>query len=188
MMHDIYRELPLYKLISLKQEKKGKMRSMLHLISHLILFATIVCDEWTELNCTGEAAPDDLEEHSMVAHQVQTPISLLILHCFLCQCVRYIHRLRPFSGLSVRVRRHAGFCVHTVEMSPLGVWHWWVSLHGTSTALFAASVGIFSTNAQAWQMKPVVACWFRSHASKPLWKYSAPVGQLCVKPVSQMIC
>lgn len=77
-MHDIYRELPLYKLISLKQEKKGKMRSMLHLISHLILFATIVCDEWTELNCTGEAAPDDLEEHSMVAHQVQTHDHMLL--------------------------------------------------------------------------------------------------------------
>ncbi|KAM8749486.1 kelch domain-containing protein 1 isoform 1-T2 [Acanthopagrus schlegelii] len=30
---------------------------------------SVVCDEWTELNCTGEAAPDELEEHSMVAHQ-----------------------------------------------------------------------------------------------------------------------
>lgn len=73
MMHDICRELPLYKLISLKREKK-----MSHLIDHLILCATIVCDEWTELNCTGEAAPDDLEEHSMVAHQVQTHNHMLL--------------------------------------------------------------------------------------------------------------
>ncbi|XP_045909232.1 leucine-zipper-like transcriptional regulator 1 homolog [Micropterus dolomieu] len=29
----------------------------------------IVCNEWTELNCTGEAAPEELEEHSMVAHE-----------------------------------------------------------------------------------------------------------------------
>lgn len=54
------------------------MRSMSHLIDHLILCATIVCDEWTELNCTGEAAPDDLEEHSMVAHQVQTHNHMLL--------------------------------------------------------------------------------------------------------------
>lgn len=73
MMHDICRELPLYKLISLKREKK-----MSHLIDHLILCATIVCDEWTELNCTGEAAPDDLEEHCMVAHQVQTRNHMLL--------------------------------------------------------------------------------------------------------------
>ncbi|KAM9365964.1 uncharacterized protein klhdc3l [Pholidichthys leucotaenia] len=30
---------------------------------------SVVCDEWTELNCSGEAAPEELEEHSMVAHQ-----------------------------------------------------------------------------------------------------------------------
>ncbi|XP_041662509.1 leucine-zipper-like transcriptional regulator 1 homolog [Cheilinus undulatus] len=29
----------------------------------------VVCNEWTELNCTGEAAPEELEEHSMVAHE-----------------------------------------------------------------------------------------------------------------------
>uniref|UniRef100_A0A3B5A814 Si:dkey-3d4.3 n=1 Tax=Stegastes partitus TaxID=144197 RepID=A0A3B5A814_9TELE len=26
-------------------------------------------NEWTELNCTSEAAPEELEEHSMVAHE-----------------------------------------------------------------------------------------------------------------------
>nr|XP_020488817.1 ras guanine nucleotide exchange factor F-like [Labrus bergylta] len=30
---------------------------------------SVVCNEWTELNCTGEAAPEELEEHSMVAHE-----------------------------------------------------------------------------------------------------------------------
>lgn len=30
----------------------------------------IVCNEWTELTCRGEAAPEELEEHSMVAHEV----------------------------------------------------------------------------------------------------------------------
>ncbi|XP_072253924.1 uncharacterized protein klhdc3l [Leuresthes tenuis] len=30
---------------------------------------SVVSDEWTELNCTGEAAPEELEEHSMVAHE-----------------------------------------------------------------------------------------------------------------------
>ncbi|XP_070694476.1 rab9 effector protein with kelch motifs [Pempheris klunzingeri] len=30
---------------------------------------SVVCNEWTELNCTGEAAPEELEEHSMVAHK-----------------------------------------------------------------------------------------------------------------------
>ncbi|XP_028993270.1 ras guanine nucleotide exchange factor F isoform X2 [Betta splendens] len=29
----------------------------------------IVCNEWTELSCTSEAAPEELEEHSMVAHE-----------------------------------------------------------------------------------------------------------------------
>ncbi|XP_033842620.1 leucine-zipper-like transcriptional regulator 1 homolog [Periophthalmus magnuspinnatus] len=29
----------------------------------------VVCNEWTELNCTSEAAPEALEEHSMVAHE-----------------------------------------------------------------------------------------------------------------------
>lgn len=31
-----------------------------------------VRDEWTELVCTSEAAPEELEEHSVVAHEVQT--------------------------------------------------------------------------------------------------------------------
>uniref|UniRef100_UPI0037E71BD5 kelch domain-containing protein 3 n=1 Tax=Semicossyphus pulcher TaxID=241346 RepID=UPI0037E71BD5 len=30
---------------------------------------SVVCNEWTELNCTGDAAPEELEEHSMVAHE-----------------------------------------------------------------------------------------------------------------------
>ncbi|KAL3056744.1 hypothetical protein OYC64_019263 [Pagothenia borchgrevinki] len=30
---------------------------------------SVVCDEWTELNCTSDAAPEELEEHSMVAHE-----------------------------------------------------------------------------------------------------------------------
>ncbi|CAN9498063.1 unnamed protein product [Ophioblennius macclurei] len=30
---------------------------------------SVVYDEWTQLNCVGEAAPEELEEHSMVAHQ-----------------------------------------------------------------------------------------------------------------------
>ncbi|XP_003962221.1 leucine-zipper-like transcriptional regulator 1 homolog [Takifugu rubripes] len=30
---------------------------------------SVVCNEWTELNCRGEAAPEELEEHSMVAHE-----------------------------------------------------------------------------------------------------------------------
>lgn len=29
----------------------------------------VVCNEWTELNCTNDAAPEALEEHSMVAHE-----------------------------------------------------------------------------------------------------------------------
>lgn len=40
-----------------------------------ILFVT-VCNEWTELSCTSEAAPEALEEHSMVAHEVQTQENL----------------------------------------------------------------------------------------------------------------
>uniref|UniRef100_A0A3B4AE13 Uncharacterized protein n=1 Tax=Periophthalmus magnuspinnatus TaxID=409849 RepID=A0A3B4AE13_9GOBI len=32
-----------------------------------------VCNEWTELNCTSEAAPEALEEHSMVAHEAESP-------------------------------------------------------------------------------------------------------------------
>ncbi|XP_034549599.1 ras guanine nucleotide exchange factor F [Notolabrus celidotus] len=30
---------------------------------------SVVCNEWTELSCTGEAAPEELEEHTMVAHE-----------------------------------------------------------------------------------------------------------------------
>ncbi|XP_028249666.1 leucine-zipper-like transcriptional regulator 1 homolog [Parambassis ranga] len=30
---------------------------------------SVVCNEWTQLNCTSEAAPEELEEHSMVAHE-----------------------------------------------------------------------------------------------------------------------
>ncbi|XP_034041962.1 tRNA wybutosine-synthesizing protein 2/3/4-like [Thalassophryne amazonica] len=30
---------------------------------------SVVCNEWTELDCTGEAAPEELEDHSMVAHE-----------------------------------------------------------------------------------------------------------------------
>ncbi|XP_072300400.1 kelch domain-containing protein 10 [Eucyclogobius newberryi] len=29
----------------------------------------VVCNEWAELNCTSDAAPEALEEHSMVAHE-----------------------------------------------------------------------------------------------------------------------
>ncbi|XP_075873496.1 uncharacterized protein klhdc3l [Nelusetta ayraudi] len=30
---------------------------------------SVVCNEWTELSCSGEAAPEELDEHSMVAHE-----------------------------------------------------------------------------------------------------------------------
>ncbi|CAJ1078596.1 ras guanine nucleotide exchange factor F [Xyrichtys novacula] len=30
---------------------------------------SVVCNEWTELSCSGEAAPEELEEHTMVAHE-----------------------------------------------------------------------------------------------------------------------
>ncbi|XP_042282604.1 ras guanine nucleotide exchange factor F [Thunnus maccoyii] len=30
---------------------------------------SVVCNEWTELSCAGDAAPEELEEHSMVAHE-----------------------------------------------------------------------------------------------------------------------
>ncbi|XP_076023912.1 host cell factor [Genypterus blacodes] len=29
----------------------------------------VVCNEWTQLDCTSDAAPEELEEHSMVAHE-----------------------------------------------------------------------------------------------------------------------
>lgn len=35
------------------------------------LVCVSVLDEWTRLDCTGEAAPEELEQHSMVAHEVQ---------------------------------------------------------------------------------------------------------------------
>lgn len=44
------------------------------MIKHKIVPNIVVCNEWTELNCTGEAAPEELEEHSMVAHEVQTSL------------------------------------------------------------------------------------------------------------------
>lgn len=51
-------------------------------IKHIIVYKIIVCDEWTELNCSGEAAPEELEEHSMVAHEVQMHQNQLLL--FFC--------------------------------------------------------------------------------------------------------
>lgn len=30
----------------------------------------LVCNEWAELPCNSEEAPEELEEHTMVAHQV----------------------------------------------------------------------------------------------------------------------
>ncbi|XP_078119124.1 kelch domain-containing protein 3 isoform X2 [Sander vitreus] len=30
---------------------------------------SVVCDKWTELNCTSDAAPEELEGHSMMAHE-----------------------------------------------------------------------------------------------------------------------
>ncbi|KAG7215732.1 hypothetical protein INR49_021953 [Caranx melampygus] len=30
---------------------------------------SVVCNDWTELKCSGEAAPEELEEHTMVAHE-----------------------------------------------------------------------------------------------------------------------
>ncbi|MED6254047.1 hypothetical protein ATANTOWER_013552 [Ataeniobius toweri] len=30
---------------------------------------SVVLDEWTKLNCTGDAAPEELEQHSMVTHK-----------------------------------------------------------------------------------------------------------------------
>lgn len=88
----------------------------------------IVCDEWTELSCSGDAAPEELEEHSMVAHEVHVFVFLsfhLSVKVALCQeCLTAL----TFSGLPLRVWRHAGFCVHRADMSPLGVWHWWAFL------------------------------------------------------------
>lgn len=52
-----------------------------------------------------------------------------------------------FSGLPVCVWRHAGFCVHKVEMPPLGIWHWWVSLwrcvHGTTRFYWQPVMGFY---------------------------------------------
>ena len=47
-----------------------------------------VSNEWTELNCSGEAAPEELEEHTMVAHEVQTLLyhnTFRVKHVFLNQ-------------------------------------------------------------------------------------------------------
>lgn len=41
-------------------------------ITQIIVFHILVRNEWTELSCTSEAAPEELEEHSMVAYKVQT--------------------------------------------------------------------------------------------------------------------
>lgn len=30
---------------------------------------SVVCNSWTELNCTGDTAPEEVEEHSIVAHE-----------------------------------------------------------------------------------------------------------------------
>lgn len=43
------------------------------------MFNISVSDEWTELTCSGEAAPEELEGHSMVAHKVPS-LSLVIGH------------------------------------------------------------------------------------------------------------
>lgn len=87
----------------------------------------------------------------------------------------YVSQLWHSAGLPVCVWRHAGFCIHQVEASPLGIWHWWVSLWRQLVQLMlAASLVILCANAQTWQTKPVVACRFQSHASEPLWKYSVP--------------
>lgn len=51
----------------------------------------LVCDEWTELNCKSEAAPEELEEHSMVAHKVQTHYEeLMHLHLYSHKADMYI--------------------------------------------------------------------------------------------------
>lgn len=62
--------------------RKRKEKSVLwfhpRLIKHIIVCYIIVCNEWTELNCSSEAAPEELEEHSMVAHEVQTHYLMLL--------------------------------------------------------------------------------------------------------------
>ncbi|CAG5866008.1 unnamed protein product [Menidia menidia] len=40
---------------------------------HMTVLCVSVRGEWTELSCRGEAAPEELEEHSMVAHEVRPP-------------------------------------------------------------------------------------------------------------------
>lgn len=40
----------------------------------------VVRNEWTELDCSCEAAPEELQEHSMVAHQVGFYLSSVWLY------------------------------------------------------------------------------------------------------------
>lgn len=51
-----------------------------NLIKYIIVGNIVVCNEWEELNSSGEAAPEELEEHSMVAHEVQTHSSSRPFH------------------------------------------------------------------------------------------------------------
>lgn len=87
---------------------------------------TLVCNDWTELSCTGDAAPEDLEEHSMVAHEVKKTIYYLMFACFsanvtILSVSRTSSRGLIFSGLLVRVWWHTGFGIHHVDVSPVGV-------------------------------------------------------------------
>lgn len=75
------------------------------LIKHIIVCYIIVCNEWTELNCSSEAAPEELEEHSMVAHEVQTHyLMLLQSFCYCCTawCVKNMfHNFDLFRASSM---------------------------------------------------------------------------------------
>lgn len=70
------------------------------LITRMIVCFTIVCNEWTELNCSGEAAPEELEEHSMVAYEVKTPF-LMWLTLFLTVSRMCFHSLDLFRAFSM---------------------------------------------------------------------------------------
>lgn len=64
------------RITQLSGEKEKDLNNLTDNLAMMMFFViasgTLVCNEWTELNCRGEAAPEELEEHTMVAHEVQT--------------------------------------------------------------------------------------------------------------------
>lgn len=155
------------------------------------VFNVSVSDEWTELNCTSEAAPEELEEHSMVAHEVQTRPDKDICYFswqFSCKTWSCVETLNSSDLLRVSCTSLEACWTRPTPSTdvPSGCLtrvSFIMEVHECCNLLCQLILELLPGNTQTQQRELVVTCRLQP---PNLWKYSLLLA-LCFMPLAAHI-